>query len=67
MATIDFENIDSDSTDNKYLDLCKKGRYIEAVKVYKDDTGCGLAEAKAYRYAPDRPSHPYAAQRKRHG
>lgn len=24
MATIDFENIDSDSTDNKYLDLCKK-------------------------------------------
>ena len=48
MATIDFENIDSDSTDNKYLDLCKKGRYIEAVKVYKDDTGCGLAEAKAY-------------------
>ena len=48
MATIDFENIDSDSTDNKYLDLCKKRRYIEAVKVYKDDTGCGLAEAKAY-------------------
>lgn len=46
--SIDFENIDSDSTDNKYLDLCKKGRYIEAVKVYKDDTGCGLAEAKAY-------------------
>ena len=43
MATIDFENIDS-----KYLDLCKKRRYIEAVKVYKDDTGCGLAEAKAY-------------------
>lgn len=26
----------------------QKGRYIEAVKVYKDDTGCGLAEAKAY-------------------
>ena len=48
MATIDFENIDSDSTDNKYLDLCKKGRYIEAVKVYKDYTGFLFAEAKAY-------------------
>lgn len=43
MATIDFENIDSDSTDNKYLDLCKKRRYIEAVKVYKDDTGCVMS------------------------
>lgn len=49
MATIDFENIESqNNSDNKYLELCKKGRYIEAVKVYKDDTGCGLAEAKAY-------------------
>ena len=33
MATIDFENIDSNNTDNKYLDLCKKGRYIEAEPV----------------------------------
>lgn len=49
MATIDFDNIASANDSNKkYLDICKAGRYIEAVKAYKDDTGCGLAEAKAY-------------------
>lgn len=51
MAMLDFENLDSldnDRDENKYLDICKNGSIIEAVKAYMDDSGCGLAEAKAY-------------------
>lgn len=32
MATIDFENIDSNNTDNKYLDLCKKRKIYRSCK-----------------------------------
>ena len=39
-----FEN----NMDNKYLNLCKEGRIMESVKVYRVDTGCSLAEAKTY-------------------
>lgn len=29
-------------------DLARRGRAIEAIKLYRERTGCGLAEAKAY-------------------
>lgn len=49
MATLDFDNMElQNDPDNKYLELCKAGRILEAVKAYRDDMGCGLAEAKAY-------------------
>ena len=49
MGQIDFENIEiANGFKNKYLNLCKSGKYLEAIKSYIDDTGCGLADAKAY-------------------
>ena len=33
---------------DKYISLCKEGKIIEAVKAYKDDTGCSVKEAKDY-------------------
>lgn len=33
---------------NKYLTLCKEGKILQAVKAYKDDTGCSVVEAKNY-------------------
>lgn len=29
-------------------DLAKSGRKIEAIKLYRERTGCGLAEAKSF-------------------
>ena len=49
MANINFDNNSFQSFDNnEYLDLCKKGQILVAVKKYKDATGCTLKEAKDY-------------------
>ncbi len=45
--TSDEEDI-SNSEDSKYLDLIKGGQKLIAIKLYIEDKGCGLMEAKRY-------------------
>lgn len=37
-----------DPVDADIRDLARNGRKIEAIKLYRERTGCGLAEAKAF-------------------
>lgn len=49
MATIKLNESTNQSPEYiEYLNLCKEGRIIEAVKIYKDKTGCSLVEVKKY-------------------
>ena len=36
-----------DPVDSEIRDLARNGRKIEAIKLYRERAGCGLAEAKA--------------------
>lgn len=49
MANISFENGGFESNDySEYLELCRKGQILVAVKMYKERTGCSLKEAKDF-------------------
>jgi|LakMenEpi03Aug12_release.lakeMendotaPanAssembly.Ray.scaffolds.fasta_scaffold1092039_2 ribosomal protein L7/L12 len=37
-----------EAVDSDILDLARNGRKIEAIKLYRERTNCGLAEAKAF-------------------
>lgn len=38
----------NEPVDAEVRDLARNGRKIEAIKLYRERTGCGLAEAKAF-------------------
>lgn len=42
------DNKNNKIDERKYIELLKEGHKLGAVKAYKEDTGCGLAEAKEY-------------------
>ena len=49
MANINFESSEFENCDyTEYLELCRKGQILVAVKKYKERTGCSLKEAKDY-------------------
>ena len=43
-----MENQNGKINEAKYIELLKQGFPLRAIKAYKEDTGCGLAEAKEY-------------------
>lgn len=48
LEALDVESPQSAGADEQVLNLVRQGRKIEAIKLHRERTGLGLAEAKAY-------------------